>query len=220
MTFLDLSHTIEHGMTTYPGLPGPVICDFLSREASRGRYAPGVEFHIGTIEMVANTGTYIDSPFHRYADGVDLSGLPLESLAGLEAVVIDGARAGRSGAFGREAFHGRDLGGKAVLVRTGWDAHWGTPAYLEGNPFLTGEAAEYLVAQGAALVGIDSVNIDALTDLARPVHSILLGAGIPIVEHLCRLGPLPGAGFQFTAVPAKVAGFGTWPVRAFATLAA
>ena len=220
MTFLDLSHTIEHGMTTYPGLPGPVICDFLSREASRGRYAPGVEFHIGKIEMVANTGTYIDSPFHRYADGVDLSGLPLESLAGLEAVVIDGARADRSGAVGREAFEGRDLAGKAVLVRTGWDAHWGTPAYLEGNPFLTGEAAEYLVAQGAALVGIDSVNIDDLRDLARPVHSILLGAGIPIVEHLCRLGPLPGAGFQFTAVPAKVAGFGTWPVRAFATLAA
>ncbi|MGH7513031.1 MAG: cyclase family protein [Gemmatimonadales bacterium] len=220
MTFLDLSHTIEHGMTTYPGLPGPVICDFLSREASRRRYAPGVEFHIGKIEMVANTGTYIDSPFHRYADGVDLSGLPLESLAGLEAVVIDGAGADRSGAVGREAFHGRDLAGKAVLVRTGWDAHWGTPAYLEGNPFLTGEAAEYLVAQGATLVGIDSVNIDDLRDLARPVHSILLGAEIPIVEHLCRLGPLPGAGFWFTAVPAKVAGFGTWPVRAFATLSA
>jgi kynurenine formamidase len=220
MTFLDLSHTIEHGMTTYPGLPGPVICDFLSREASRGRYAPGVEFHIGKIEMVANTGTYIDSPFHRYADGVDLSGLPLESLAGLEAVMIDGAGADRSAAVGREAFEGRDLAGKAVLVRTGWDAHWGTPAYLEGNPFLTGEAAEYLVAQGATLVGIDSVNIDDLRDLARPVHSILLGAEIPIVEHLCRLGPLPGAGFRFTAVPAKVAGFGTWPVRAFATLSA
>jgi kynurenine formamidase len=219
MTFLDLSHTIEHGMTTYPGLPGPVICDFLSREASRGRYAPGVEFHIGKIEMVANTGTYIDSPFHRYADGVDLSGLPLESLAGLEAVVVDGAGVGRSSAVGREAFQGRDLAGKAVLVRTGWDAHWGTPAYLEANPFLTGEAAEYLVAQGATLVGIDSVNIDDLRDLARPVHSILLGAEIPIVEHLCRLGPLPGAGFRFTAVPPKVAGFGTWPVRAFATLA-
>jgi len=219
MTFLDLSHTIEHGMTTYPGLPGPVICDFLSREASRERYAPGVEFHIGKIEMVANTGTYIDSPFHRYADGVDLSGLPLESLAGLEAVVVDGAGVGRSSAVGREAFQGRDLAGKAVLVRTGWDAHWGTPAYLEANPFLTGEAAEYLVAQGATLVGIDAVNIDDLRDLARPVHSILLGAEIPIVEHLCRLGPLPGAGFRFTAVPPKVAGFGTWPVRAFATLA-
>jgi kynurenine formamidase len=218
MPFLDLSHTIEHGMTTYPGLPGPVICDFLSREASRARYAPGVEFHIGKIEMVANTGTYVDSPFHRYADGKDLSALPLESLAGLEAVVIDGAGAGRSGAIGPEAFRGLDLRRKAVLVRTGWDVHWGTPAYLERNPFLTGEAAEYLVGQGVGLVGIDSVNIDDLTDLARPVHSIVLGAEIPIVEHLCRLGTLPRSGFRFTAVPAKVAGFGTWPVRAFATL--
>ena len=215
MPFLDLSHTIEHGMTTYPGLPGPLICDFLSREASRALYAPGVEFHIGKIEMVANTGTYVDSPFHRYADGKDLSALPLESLAGLEAVLIDG---GRQGGVGREAFTGQDLRGKAVLVRTGWDAHWGTPAYLERNPFLTAEAAEYLVTQGAALVGIDSVNIDDLRDRARPVHSVLLGAEIPIVEHLRGLGPLPAAGFRFTAVPPKVAGFGTWPVRAFATL--
>jgi len=216
MTFLDLSHTIEHGMTTYPGLPGPVICDFLSREASRGRYAPGVEFHIGKIEMVANTGTYLDAPFHRYAGGKDLSRLPLESLAGLEAVVIRGPAGGR--AIGREALEGRELEGKAVLVRSGWDVHWGTPAYLEGNPFLTAEAADYLVARGAALVGIDSVNIDDLKDLARPVHSILLGADIPIVEHLCNLGPLPESGFRFSAVPAKVAGFGSWPVRAFATL--
>ncbi|HKT58511.1 MAG TPA: cyclase family protein [Gemmatimonadales bacterium] len=215
MPFLDLSHTIEHGMTTYPGLPGPLICDYLSREASRERYAPGVEFHIGKIEMVSNTGTYVDSPFHRYADGKDLSGLPLESLAGLDAVVIDGDG---GGGVGREAFTGRDLQGKAVLVRTGWDVHWGTPAYLAGNPFLTAEAAEYLAAQGVALVGIDSVNIDDLRDLARPVHSILLGAEIPIVEHLRGMGPLPAAGFQFTAVPPKVAGFGTWPVRAFATL--
>jgi kynurenine formamidase len=216
MTFLDLSHTIEHGMTTYPGLPGPVICDFLSREASRRKYAPGVEFHIGRIEMVANTGTYLDSPFHRYADGKDLSRLPLESLADLEALVIRGAGGGR--AIGREALEGRDLRGKAVLVRTGWDVHWGTPAYLDGNPFLTAEAAEYLVRQGAALVGIDSLNIDDIKDLTRPVHSVLLGAEIPIVEHLCNLGPLPESGFRFSAVPAKVAGFGTWPVRAFARL--
>jgi kynurenine formamidase len=215
MPFLDLSHTIEHGMTTHPGLPGPLICDFLSREASRGRYAPGVEFQIGKIEMVANTGTYVDSPFHRYADGKDLSALPLESLAGLEAVLVEGAR---SGPVGRDAFSGRDVRGKAVLVRTGWDAHWGTPAYLANNPFLTAEAAAYLVAHGAALVGIDSVNIDDLGDLARPVHSALLGAEIPIVEHLCGLGQLPAEGFRFTAVPPKVAGFGTWPVRAFATL--
>jgi kynurenine formamidase len=216
MRFLDLSHTIEHGMTTYPGLPGPVICDFLSREASRDRYAPGVEFQIGKIEMVANTGTYLDSPFHRYADGKDLSRLSLESLVGLEGVVVRSSAAGR--AIGRVAFAGRDVGGKAVLVRTGWDVHWGTPAYLDGNPFLTGEAADYLVAEGATLVGIDSLNIDDTRDLARPVHSILLGAEIPIVEHLCQLGPLPETGFRFTAVPPKVAGFGTWPVRAFATL--
>jgi kynurenine formamidase len=215
MPFLDLSHTIEHGMTTHPGLPGPLICDFLSREASRDRYAPGVEFQIGKIEMVANTGTYVDSPFHRFADGKDLSALPLESLAGLEAVLVEGAR---SGPVGRDAFSGRDVRGKAVLVRTGWDAHWGTPAYLANNPFLTAEAAAYLVAHGAALVGIDSVNIDDLGDLARPVHSALLGAEIPIVEHLCGLGQLPAEGFRFTAVPPKVAGVGTWPVRAFATL--
>jgi len=216
MAFVDLSHTIRHGMTTYPGLPGPIICDFLSREASRARYAPGVEFQIGKIEMVANTGTYVDAPFHRYAGGKDLSQLPLESLAGLEAVVIRGPADGR--AIDRDAFTGRDLGGKAVLVRTGWDVHWGTATYLDGNPFLTGEAADYLVREGAALVGIDSLNIDDIKDLTRPVHSALLGAEIPVVEHLCNLGPLPDAGFRFSAVPAKVAGFGTWPVRAFATL--
>ena len=214
MAFLDLSHTIEHGMTTYPGLPGPLICDFLSREASRGRYAPGVEFQIGRIDMVANTGTYVDAPFHRYADGKDLSQLPLERLADLEAVIVRGPADGR--AIARAAFVGRDLGGKAVLVRTGWDVHWRTPTYLDGNPFLTGEAAAYLVSQGAALVGIDSLNIDDIKDLARPVHSTLLGAEVPIVEHLCNLGSLPESGFRFSAVPAKVAGFGTWPVRAFA----
>ena len=226
MTFVDLSHVIEHGMTTYPGLPGPVICDYLSREASRGRYAPSVEFHIGKIEMVANTGTYLDAPFHRYADGKDLAQLPLESLADLEAVVIRGPASGPGAgpaagrALDRGAFTGRDLGGKAVLVRTGWDVHWRTPAYLDGHPFLTGDAAEYLVGQGVALVGIDSLNIDDIHDLARPVHSALLGAGIPIVEHLCRLGRLPDRGFRFSAVPARVAGFGSWPVRAFATLRA
>jgi len=203
MAFVDLSHTIRHGMTTYPGLPGPIICDFLSREASRARYAPGVEFQIGKIEMVANTGTYVDAPFHRYAGGKDLSQLPLESLAGLEAVVIRGPADGR--AIDRDAFTGRDLGGKAVLVRTGWDVHWGTATYLDGNPFLTGEAADYLVREGAALVGIDSLNIDDIKDLTRPVHSALIGAEIPVVEHLCNLGPLPDAGFRFSAVPAKVA---------------
>ena len=214
MGFVDLSHVIEHGMTTHPGLPGPVICDFLSREASRARYAPGVEFQIGKIEMVANTGTYLDAPFHRYADGMDIAGLPLESLAGLEGVVVRGGGAGR--AIGPEAFAGREVAGKAVLVRTGWDVHWGTPAYLSGHPFLTAAAAKRLVDQGTALVGIDSLNIDDIGDGARPVHSVLLGAGIPIVEHLCNLRALPDRGFRFSAVPARVAGFGSWPVRAFA----
>jgi arylformamidase len=217
MPFLDLSHTIEHGMVTYPGLPGPIICDYLSRKDSRGRYAPGVEFQIGKIEMVANTGTYIDAPFHRYADGKDLSGLRLESLAGLDAVLIQGPTDG-SRAVDWTAFEGRGLRGKAVLVRTGWDAHWGTPSYRANNPFLTAAAAEYLVTQGAALVGIDSLNIDDMGDQARPVHSSLLGAEIPIVEHLCNLGPLPQRGFRFSAVPPKVSGFGSWPVRAFASL--
>ncbi|MEP6688412.1 MAG: cyclase family protein [Gemmatimonadales bacterium] len=216
MTFVDLSHTIEHGMTTYPGLPGPLICDFLSREASRGHYAPGVEFQIGKIEMVANTGTYLDAPFHRYADGKDLSALPLSSLAGLDAIVIHGPAHGL--AVDRDAFTGRLVRGKAVLVRTGWDLHWGTPSYLEGNPYLTADAAAYLADEGAALVGIDSLNIDDIKDLARPVHSTLLAAEIPIVEHLCHLGRLPEGGFRFSAVPPKVAGFGTFPVRAFATL--
>jgi arylformamidase len=212
--FIDLSHTIEHGMTTYPGLPGPLICDYLSREASRAHYAPGVEFQIGKIEMVANTGTYLDSPFHRYADGKDLAQLPLESLANLEAVVVrvlhPAARA-----ITQSVFQGLQLEGKAVLVQTGWDVHWRTERYLAGHPFLTGDAAEYLVSQGVALVGIDSLNIDDTSDPARPVHSTLLGAEVPIVEHLCNLDSLPDRDFRFFAVPAKVAGFGTWPVRAF-----
>jgi arylformamidase len=211
--FFDLSHTITHGMTTYPGLPGPVICDFLSREGSRGKYAPGVEFQIGRIDMVANTGTYVDSPFHRYADRADLSALRLDSLADLETVVIDARDAH---AVDRDRFAGRDLRGRAVLVRTGWDAHWGTERYLSANPFLTGDAARHLVDAGAALVGIDSLNIDDTGDPTRPVHSTLLGAEIPIVEHLTGLHQLPAADARFFAVPAKVAGFGTWPVRAFA----
>jgi arylformamidase len=211
---IDLSHTIEHGMTTYPGLPGPLICDYLSREASRSQYASGVEFQIGKIEMVANTGTYLDSPFHRYAGGKDLSQLSLESLAGLDGVVVRvSSAAGR--AISRRSFEDIELEGKAVLVNTGWDVHWRTKRYLSNNPFLTRDAAEYLVSQGAVLVGIDSLNIDDIGDPSRPVHSTLLGADIPIVEHMCNLAGLPDRQFRFFAVPAKVAGFGTWPVRAF-----
>ncbi len=211
---VDLSHTIEHGMTTYPGLPGPLICDYLSREASRAKYALGVEFQIGKIDMVANTGTYLDSPFHRYADGKDLAALPLERLAGLDAVVVRiGPDAPR--AIGWAAFERLAVRGRAVLVSTGWDRHWRTERYGQDNPFLTADACERLRDAGAQLVGIDSVNIDDLDDTARPAHSILLGAEIPIVEHLCNLGALPVTGLRFSAVPPKVVGFGTFPVRAF-----
>jgi arylformamidase len=202
-------------MVTYPGLPGPIICDYLSREASRGRYGPGVEFQIGKIEMVANTGTYVDAPFHRYADGKDLSQLPLERLANLETVVI---RARGDKAIGRQAFYNLVVEGKAVLVETGWDEHWGTERYLIGNPFLTADAAAYLMDRGAALVGIDSLNIDDTGDPGRPVHSTLLAAEIPIVEHLCNLSALPDQDGRFFAVPTKVEGFGTWPVRAFSLI--
>ncbi len=214
-SLVDLSHDIRNGMVTYPGLPGPLICDYLSREASRGRYGPGVEFQIGKIEMVANTGTYVDAPFHRYAEGKDLARLPLESLADLEAVVI---RARGSAAVDRSAFGRMPLRGKAVLVETGWDAHWGSQRYLSGSPFVTADAAAFLADQGVALVGIDSLNIDDVGDSSRPVHSTLLGADIPIVEHLCNLAALPDQGSRFFAVPAKVVAFGSWPVRAFSLL--
>ncbi len=211
---IDLSHSIEHGMKTHPGLPGPIICDYLSREASRGKYAPGVEFQIGKLEMVANTGTYLDSPFHRYADGKDLAALPLDWMAGLDAVVVRVA-ADAPRAIGWPALGRHDVGGKAVLVHTGWDRHWRTEAYGVANPFLTADACERLRDAGARLVGIDSVNIDDLTDSARPAHSILLGGEIPVVEHLCNLGGAPDTGARFFAVPPKVVGFGTFPVRAF-----
>ncbi len=210
---VDVSHVVEHGMVTYKGLPAPLVCDFLSREQSRSHYAPGTEFHIGKIEMVANTGTYLDSPFHRYANGKDLSELPLERLANLRGVVVPADLKAR--AISHAAFKGHDLRGKAVLVRTGWDAHWRTDRYFEGHPFLTKDAAEYLLEVGVALVGIDSLNIDDTADLSRPVHSLLLAAEVPIVEHLRGLGRLPGDGFRFFAVPVKVKGMGTFPVRAF-----
>lgn len=209
---IDLSHTIGHGTVTYPGLPSPLICDFLSREASRGVYAEGVEFHIGRIDMVANTGTYLDTPFHRYAEGKDLSEIPLDSTVNLEAVRVPTTAA----ATGPEAFRGLDVAGKAVLLETGWSRHWSTEAYLCGHPFLTEAAALWLRDAGARLVGIDSLNIDDMADKRRPVHSILLGAEIPIVEHMTNLAALPDHGFRFFAAPVKVKAFGTFPVRAFA----
>ena len=203
---------------TYKGLPAPIICDYLSREASRKLYAPGTEFQIGKIEMVANTGTYLDSPFHRYADGKDLSQLALEKLANLPAIKI---RAQHKRAIDAACFpRNESLAGRAVLVETGWSQYWNTPQYYEGHPFLTEDAARFLADAGVALVGIDSHNIDDVQDLRRPVHSILLGNEIPVVEHMTNLAAVPPAmpsnDFRFFAVPVKVQGFGTFPVRAFA----
>jgi arylformamidase len=211
---VDLSHNIESGMITYPGLPGPVITDYLSREESRGHYTEGTTFQIGRIEMLANTGTYLDSPFHRFEEGKDLSQLELESIANLEGLVVR-VTPGRT-EIGPELFEGMDIGGKAVLIHTGWDRYWGSERYFEGHPFLTAGAAKSLLEAGAALVGVDSLNIDDISDTARPAHSILLGSDIPIVEHLCNLDRLPDGGFHFFAVPVKIKGFGTFPVRAFA----
>jgi arylformamidase len=212
---IDVSYTIEDGLITYKGLPAPIVCDFLTREESRAVYSEGTEFYIGKIEMVANTGTYVDSPFHRYPEGKDLADLPLCSLANLQAVVV---RAQKERAIGAAQFDGMDVRGKAVLVHTGWDRHWKTEQYFEGHPFLTRDAARLLAESGAAMVGIDSLNIDDTDDLTRPAHSILLGAEIPIAEHLCNLGELPDMGFRFFAVPVKVKRFGTFPVRAFGLL--
>jgi arylformamidase len=213
--FIDLSHTIHDGLITYKGLPAPIICDFLSREQSKQHYAAGTKFQIGKIEMVANTGTYLDSPFHRYEDGKDLSELELMSLANLDGVVLR-AKDEAQRSIAASAFAGLDVRGKAVLIHTDWSQHWRTGEYFAGtHPFLTKDAAQLLADRGAALVGIDSYNIDDTVDLTRPAHSILLGAGIPIVEHMCRLEELPDSRFKFFAVPVKIKGMGTFPVRAF-----
>lgn len=212
MRRIDLSHTIEEGMITYKGLPAPVMCDFLSREDSRAHYAPGTEFQIGVIEMVANTGTYIDSPFHRFAEGTDVAGLSLDTLAGVEAIVVRTADERITPA----AFAGVDVNGCAVLVHTGFSRHWRTDRYFEGHPYLTSEAAVALRDAGAILVGIDSYNIDDVADSTRPVHTTLLGAGIPIIEHMTNLHALPDTRVRLYAVPPKVRGIGSFPVRAFA----
>ena len=210
---IDVCHTIEHGMITYKGLAAPVISDYLTREESRNRYTPPTEFHIGKIEMVANTGTYLDTPFHRYARGKDLAALDLYSVANLDGIVVRC----QERAIDENAFNKLDVKDKAVLLHTGWDKHWRTEEYSNGNhPYLTESAATYLAKNGATLVGIDSFNIDSTLDGNRPAHSVLLGHDIPIVEHLCGLGNLPDSGFKFFAVPVKVRNFGTFPVRAFA----
>ena len=213
---IDLSHTVEHGMITYKGLPAPIICDFLSREDSRKHYSAGTEFSIGKIEMIANTGTYVDSPFHRFADGIDLSELPLESLADLEGIVVRVQTMGR--AITAKAFNGINVKGKAVLIHTDWSRHWRTDQYFEGHTFLTKDAAEFLVADGATFVGIDTYNIDDTTDGARPAHTTLLGNQIPICEHMRGIDALPDKGFRFHAAPVKVKAFGIFPVRAYAVV--
>lgn len=213
---IDLSHPIEEGMVTYPKLPGPEFSAHLSREQSRASYAPGTEFHIGRISMVGNTGTYVDSPFHRFADGTDLAGLPLERLADLPAVRI-------SVPIGQRAIDLDDLTKfevtrRAVLLHTDWDRHWRTDYYFSGHPYVTAAAADWLVEQGAALVGIDSLNIDDTDDPTRPAHTRLLAAGIPIVEHLANLAEVPVEGSRFSAVPAPVVAFATLPVRAYVVI--
>ncbi len=214
---IDLSHVIEHDMITFKGLPGPHICDFWSRAASAEKYDDGSSFQIGRIDMVANTGTYVDSPFHRYVEGKDLSELRLESLADLDGRVVR-APYGQGLAIDASAFDGLDVRGKAVLVHTGWDRHWRTETYYTDHPYLTAATAEWLAANGAAFVGIDSHNIDDTAQRSRPVHTTLLGADIPIGEHLTGLGGLPDSGFRFSAVPPKVKGMGTFPVRAYASV--
>lgn len=214
---IDLSHVIEDGMITYKGLPAPLICDHLSREDSRRHYSAGTEFQIDRIEMVGNTGTYLDTPYHRFADGHDLADLPLDRVTNCEGIVID-VSGGAERTIDWQALATEDLGGKAVLIRTGWDRHWRTDQYFENHPHLTERAAQYLRDEGALIVGIDSFNIDDTSGGTRPVHTILLGAGIPIIEHMTSLGELPSTGFHFFAVPPKVRRMGTFPVRAHAII--
>jgi arylformamidase len=212
---IELNHIIEDGMITYKGLPAPIICDFLSRADSAHNYDAGTEFQIGRINMVSNTGTYLDTPFHRYADGADLAAMALHQVTALAGCVV---RAATDGAINADRFVGIDIRGMAVLIHTGWDRHWCTDAYFEGHPFLTADAAEALKNGGAALVGIDSHNIDDTSERTRPVHTILLGAGIAIVEHMTGLAQLPDRNFQFHAAPPRIRGMGTFPVRAHATI--
>jgi arylformamidase len=213
--FIDLSHTIENGLVTYKGLPAPVICDYLSREASKSFYEEGTQFQIGKIEMVSNTGTYIDCPFHRYENGKDLSEIFLESFTDLDGIVIR-VPFENTLVVTADLLRNHEIRNRAVLVHTGWDKHWNTPTYYEHHPYLTQDAAEYLRDCNVKLVGIDSHNIDNTQGRSRPVHTILLGSEILIVEHLCNLYLVPDEGFLFSAIPPKFKGVGTFPVRAMA----
>ncbi len=215
---IDLSHTIENGLVTYKGLPAPIICDYLTRENSKKFYAEGTEFQIGKIEMVANTGTYIDCPFHRFENGKDLSEVGLECFTDLDAIVIS-IPFSETLEITEEHFKIQEIKNRAVLVHTGWDRYWNTEKYYDNHPYLTEGAAKYLRDRNVKLVGIDSHNIDNTSGKTRPVHTTLLGAEILIVEHLCNLYLLPKDGFTFSAIPPKFKGVGTFPVRAMAKLA-
>ena len=217
---VDLSHTISEGLITYPGLPAPTFQPFLTREDSIAKYAPGTQFAMDSITMIGNTGTYLDSPFHRFEGGTDLAGLELATLVDQPAEVFH-LQDSLSRGIPASVFFDRDVRGKAVLLHTGWDRHFAQPEYLRDAPYLTEEGTRYLIEQGVTIVGIDSLNIDnteADAAGARPAHTLLLDAGVHVVEHLTNLGALPSSGSRFTAVPPKVAGFGTFPVRAFARL--
>jgi len=211
--YIDLSHTIFDGLVTYKGLPAPVVCDYLSREQSKDIYGDGATVQIGKIEMVANTGTYVDCPFHFFEDGKDLAAMKLEAFADLPAITIDATDRMEAGV---ELFKNKEIRGKAVLVHTGWSKHWNTEAYFTNHPFVTKEAAEYLRDCAVKLVGIDSHNIDDTRGSSRPVHATLLNDEILIVEHLCQLDLLPESGYTFNAVPPKFQGVGTFPVSAYA----
>lgn len=217
MRFIELNHVIRNGMITYKGLPGPSISEYISREESRNHYDPGTEFSISKIDMVGNTGTYIDSPYHRYPDGKDFESILLKDLAHLDGVVIRIPPEIQS--IGIELFYEKNIKNKAVLINTGWSNNWGTDQYFNGeHPYITKEAAEYLVKEEVCIVGIDSYNIDDINDRSRPAHSILLKAEIPIIEHMCNLEKLPDSGFWFYAVPERIMGMASLPVRAFAMI--
>ena len=214
--FIELSHTLEDGMMAYPGLPRPKIGAFLDHEASRSRYNDQAEFYLGRVEMVCNLGTYLDSPFHRYPDGLDLSQIPLESVAGLPGIVLDGAVSlNRSVTVQADS---SELGGKAVLIQTGWDKRWDTDLYWEPGPFLSEESIDLLIHSRAKLVGVDFWNADDTMDPSRPAHTRLLASDILIVEHLCNLSVLPRTDFKFYAVPLRIVRGASFPVRAFAEI--
>ena len=213
MRFIEVSHRVVPGMRTYPGLPAPLVDVVVDYETSRERYGGKAEFLIASLHLCGNTGTYVDSPHHRYPTGVDLADLPLERLAHVPAVVVDATNAGR--AIGPEVFRGVALTGRAVLVRTDFARHWGTDAYFTDHPFLTTRSVDVLVQAGPAFVGIDSLNIDDVADLSRPAHTNLLGAGIPICEHMTDLAAVPATGARLHAVPIAWVGGATFPVRAY-----